>query len=81
MEPKIQLAYSYQVRMMTEESLKEFVEDVNKNFIKEKSIDSIKQLKPTVIKRFSDFVNKIAYKKEWAQPEIDKFAKSVEDAF
>jgi hypothetical protein len=38
--------------MISEDCLKEFVEDVNKNFMKEKSIESIKELKPLVIKRF-----------------------------
>lgn len=52
LERKIELSFSYQVRMISEDCLKEFVEDVNKNFMKEKSIESIKELKPLLIKRF-----------------------------
>lgn len=51
--------------MISEECIKEFVEDVNKNFMKEKSIDSIKDLKPQIIKKFEDLTKKISYKSEW----------------
>lgn len=52
LERKIELSFSYQVRMISEECLKEFVEDVNRSFIKEKNIEGIKEIKPQVIKRF-----------------------------
>lgn len=67
--------------MISEECIKEFVEDVNKNFMKEKSIESIKDLKPQIIKKFEDLTKKISFKPEWVEGEVAKFTKSIEDSF
>jgi len=49
--------------------------------MKEKSIETIKDLKPQIIKKFEDLATKVSYKSEWVENETVKFTKSVEDSF
>lgn len=49
--------------------------------MKEKSIETIKEIKPKTIKKFQDIVMKVSYKPEWTENEVAKFTKSVEDSF
>jgi hypothetical protein len=48
--------------MISEECLKDFVDDVNKNFMKDKNIEAIKELKPKTIDTFLTLVKKVSYK-------------------
>lgn len=49
--------------------------------MKEKSIETIKDIKPKTIKKFQDIVMKVSYNPEWTETEVVKFTKSVEDSF
>lgn len=49
LERKIELSYSFQVKHISDECLREFTDQMNKLFIKDKNIESIKNLQPQTL--------------------------------
>ena len=78
---KIEISFNYQVKHIVDESLKEFNEEVNNIFIKEKNIENIKALKPKVIKKFEEVMNQVCYKQESVAEEVENFSKEIDKAF
>ena len=67
LERKIELSYSYQVKHIVDECLREFTDEMNKLFIKDKNIESIKSLLPRTLGKFTEYINKVSFKIEWAK--------------
>ena len=51
-ERKVELSFSYQVKHIVDECLREFTDQMNKLFLKDKDIESIKALLPQTMSKF-----------------------------
>ena len=80
-ERKVELSFSYQVKHIVDECLREFTDQMNKLFLKDKDIESIKALLPQTLTKFSDYLQKVSYKPEWATNEISNFEKILDDTY
>lgn len=65
-ERKVELSFSYQIKHIVDECLREFTDQMNKFFLKDKDIESIKALLPQTLTKFRDYLNKVSYKPQWA---------------
>ena len=66
LERKIELSFSYQVKHIVDECLREFTDQMNKLFLKDKDIQSIKQLLPQTLKKFDDLIGRVSFRNGWA---------------
>ena len=81
LDRKIELSFSYQVKHIVDECLREFTDEMNKLFIKDKSIESIKALLPQTLAKFQDLLKQVSVKAEWSHEESGKFERTLEETY
>ena len=67
--------------MISDDCLREFSEAASRIFAKDKNIEEIKGEKPKTIEKFRNYLLRVCYKEEWAEPRLGKFQGELEKKF